>query len=1282
MDVSHQPLLSGAFLRAHFGPEAEAFANSQEDADLLARLKAWAARGPQSETQAEAGFLTTFFFDLWGYWPAGTTGPEAGYTAFPRHPVPGAGAGGGVGAADLALGWFNQPPVAPTPQVVCEFKDIRSDLNAPQRRKGNTRSPVKQCADYMRGLDLPLFVSAPIQPRLGIVTDMNEFRLYWRDKMPAQSVRFVIRNRLGGPGTTLLDETPEGSFQRFLFARLFHRDMLLSKIGEPPFIALLRAQLVQERDLERAFYAEYRAYRQALIDALLASNRTWPHTAGRMVRVAQKLLDRLIFVLFCEDMGQQIAYPPQILRDRLLRLAREPHLSPQGDDAWEILRRLFRRMDEGGRFDTHELHRFNGGLFRRDEELDGLNVPNHVFFSLAQAGGEAALRAPCPNLLYFAANYNFGTVPGGRAITLYTLGRIFEQSITELEALEAERDGRASLTVITRRKRDGVYYTPEWVVALVVEETIGPRLEALRRDARWNEDAVFTDEEIARRTTAARSQIAAIERYQTELRRLTVVDPACGSGAFLIHVLDYLLREVRRTETERQRLSGGQAFLFDDDAATKDILSRNIFGVDINPASVELARLALWLHTARAGSALSDLDATIRDGNSLVGPDIANVNSDYALLAESGKERINAFDWPAAFPEVFARGGFDCVVGNPPYVKLQNYKRVLPEVADYLRRATAPGLGAAGPRYRSAQTGNTDLFLPFMEKGLALLRPGGRMGVIAPSLWLRNEYGEGLRRLVHAGRHLQRWMDFGSFQVFEEAITYTALQFFTADANEHVRFHDASSGSVVPDWTDPTRAVPYATLPVAEPWTLLPEDERAVMAALDVRCDRLGDAAVTTAIFQGLITSADSIYHLRRLRPGRYQTAAGEQVELEDALMLPLVSGRDVSRWTTPRAEWHILFPYAPDAHGDMRLIPYGTLKGRYPLAESYLRGHEKALRGREGGAFNDDGWYRFGRSQALDKQDKPKLFVAQTVQQLEVAPDAEGALAADNVRVNCILPTNPGDFWFLVAVLHGPVCDWVFRRIAKPKAGGFFEANKQFIAPLPIPRADPAIKAELGRRARIARALHTRRDRVLALLRRRFSICTRRTEKAEWLLAGRGVAPLAELKRAAPAALAARDKTVWAKARQAGQVSQAMTEVAILLAPGAHINVVFAGGELRLLADGMPVFDKIFLSPPDGPFIALQWRLALRGAAFVGKEGADALAAAMCQIARTGEGEVSRQALEAGTRLLSYDAAIARNEAALEDTLGAAYALTAQEKAVLARGRHCDALGAACAGG
>ncbi|MGI8570674.1 MAG: Eco57I restriction-modification methylase domain-containing protein [Methylocella sp.] len=128
----------------------------------------------------------------------------------------------------------------------------------------------------------------------------------------------------------------------------------------------------------------------------------------------------------------------------------------------------------------------------------------------------------------------------------------------------------------------------------------------------------------------------------------------------------------------RRQITKGRAEKDSDDALIADILKSNIYGIDINPASVEIARLALWLHTARGDKPLSSLDENIREGNSLIGSDFYKGQIDLALYDDIQRERLNAFDWETAFPIVFARGGFDAVVGNPPYVKLQNFELSMP----------------------------------------------------------------------------------------------------------------------------------------------------------------------------------------------------------------------------------------------------------------------------------------------------------------------------------------------------------------------------------------------------------------------------------------------------------------------------------------------------------------------------------------------------------------------------------------------------------------------------
>lgn len=554
-------------------------------------------------------------------------------------------------------------------------------------------------------------------------------------------------------------------------------------------------------------------------------------------------------------------------------------------------------MDAGGRFGDKTLNRFNGGLFRPDPVLDGLRLPNKVFCEKLQAESVAFLNAQKETLLYLAATYNFGIhASGQKSITLYTLGRIFEQSITELEKLKAEADQRVSLTVISKRKLDGVYYTPEWVVAQVVQETIGTRLAELRNEAGWDDSEPIPEPKDKKARLALHHTLLA---YLERLGTWRVVDPACGSGAFLIHALEYLLAERQRAKAVLNEIGVLTETERDAENDIRFILAQNIYGVDINPASIEIARLALWLHTTRADRPLCDLDQNIVEGNALVGTDFYGNKKGKDLWDAEQRDAINAFDWPKAFPTIFERGGFDCVIGNPPYVKLQNLRKVSPTVA----------------------SGNYDLFLPFVERGLMLLREQGRLGYIAPSLWLKNAYGKGLRKLIQQGKYLERWIDFRDFQVFDEAITYTALQFYNKSACEKISFAFASDGQVGGiDWSTPDGTASYATLPTEDVWIFAPQDEKALLDKLAKKCRKLGDSDVAQIVV-GVQTSADKIYHLKRLGENRYQTQVETEVAIEDSIMRPHVSGEEAKRYLHPETETWLLLPYALDNENTPCLI-------------------------------------------------------------------------------------------------------------------------------------------------------------------------------------------------------------------------------------------------------------------------------------------------------------------------------------------------------------------------
>ena len=1271
-----QPLFNVSFLASKWESEYQTFKESKQDEKLLERLRNWAARSKLKETATEAAFIQIFFCDIWEFTQQGVHA-DGSYQCLPQFPIARSGQGGGTGQADLALGFFGLPDnELDIPQVVCEFKDIKSLLDGKQHRKGNDRSPVRQCMDYLREAQNSLTGNELVAPLWGIVTDMNEFRLYCRTKGDTQCQRFVISPRSADEKESLLEKSETGAFLRFLFQKMFHHTSLLTEQGDPYLKKLLKDQLIHETALEKDFYLEYRAYREYLYTTILASNPDFKGTRGNLVRLTQRFLDRCLFLFFCEDMGKSLDFPANLLRDILIDHSKNAYYNPDDNIPWERLKNLFAVMDHGGNFGKFAINRFNGGLFGSFSALEQLKIPAKVFCAKNQGAGgmETLLKHPL-TLLFFTAKYNFGIKDAGheRMIDLYALGRIFEQSITELEIMEAQAEGRPSINLLTKRKRDGVYYTPEWVTSYIVKETVGAYLESLKNDLGLDPLKRPHEEDIAqygvflrdKRKTAkiAGSWLESIKKYRLQLNGIKVVDPACGSGAFLIQALEYLKQEHQWAIEESVRITG-QAELWDVDQVINDILANNLYGVDINPESVEIAKLALWMHTASPGKPLSDLDRNIRCGNSLVSSDFYQ-DQQQDLFDEAQKEQINTFDWKAAFPEVWNTGGFHCVIGNPPYVKLQHFRRIQSEVAEYLTNAVRED---GAPLYESAQTGNFDLYLLFIEKGLELLRPNGRMGYIAPSLWMMNEYGRGLRKKLKRTRQLDRWVDFKSFQVFEEAITYTALQFFRGSEVDAIRCAFLPRGDMARiDWNSPDANILWQDIPEEETWVLLPDMERNLIGRLKTECATLFECS--KGITVGIQTSADHIYHLTRIGANRYRNKDATEVEMEDDIMHPLVSGPEAKRYQEPVTDTFLLFPYDL---GEKRakLFTQSQLAARFPHAWKYFKAHEKALRKREKGKMDQDNkWWAYNYPKNLDKQELPKLCVAQTVPRLRLSYDHAGSYYFNNVRVNGILPYSTADGWFLLGVMNAPVADFVFRRISKPKEGGYYEANKQFIAPLPIPKATEEEKSKVSEQAKPLQELHTqRRDLVLKCEKRLNSTQTQPDKRRDtWLWANVGTVASWKKSSDVPEGLKGAQLTAWTKDMAAARRQVYYEEWDARLHPGVSITVENSDDELQLKIGDVMVLE--LFDEPETSFIATQWRLVTRDLNITEKFKAKKLVSKLLALRKTDHSALKERIVSLDDEITNMDKRIMNAEKEMNEMVYGLYGLTDEEIAVVESG-------------
>jgi len=589
------------------------------------------------------------------------------------------------------------------------------------------------------------------------------------------------------------------------------------------------------------------------------------------------------------------------------------------------------------------------------------------------------------------------------------------------------------------------------------------------------------------------------------------------------------------------------------------------------------------MHTASPGKPLSNLDSNIKCGNSLVGPDFYAGQQELPIAKE--RERVNAFEWKAEFRQIFDRGGFDCVVDNPPYVKLQHFRRVHSDVANYLTTARRPD---GSPLYESSRTGNFDLYLPFIEKGIDLLKPNGRMGFIAPNVWMMNDYGQALRAKLR------------------------------------------------------------------------------LIVRLNSRFSSLGNQKWTRQIFQGLITSADHIYHLQRVGPGLYKTKQGQEVPFEDAIMHAIVSGKEAKRYQRPKTNTFLLFPYDISGPG---LFSAAQMARDFPNAWKYLKDNGNELRNRERGKMDsDDKWWGYNYPKNLSKHAYKKLMVPRLVSYLFCAIDTEGEFYLDNV-VGGILVSKPEGMPFLAAILNAPVFNFVWRRISKLFQNDYRSANKQFIAPLPIPDATDEQKSLVAALAMELQDLHTRRgDHILDIEERLNSTQMKKnTLKADWLWADIRDVTLWKKAPDAPQGLEGRELTRWAREKMKNRLQAHYDELNAGLRAGAVVTVENTDNKITLRINGA-VFLRLF-DLPDTQFVVAQWRHTTRDLNITDKFKASKFVNLLLKLRDTNYEPIKQHIVELDNRITMLDNEIARKEAEINEIIYDLYDLSQEERVMIEHG-------------
>ena len=433
-------------------------------------------------------------------------------------------------------------------------------------------------------------------------------------------------------------------------------------------------------------YRDFSVFKRELFDNILKNNSIETQEEQLLLyKKTQKLLDRLLFIFFAEDGG---LLPPnsmvQIL-DQWQQLKDLDAYTP----LYNRIRQYFGYLDTGN--NSRGIFAYNGGLFRTDELLDSLIISDDLLYKHTKKLSE----------------YDFKS-----DVDVNILGHIFEHSLSEIEEVTQCIMGIELDASKSKRKKDGVFYTPPYITKYIVENTVGKICSAKKQALGIVEDEYFSDRKRQKQTNLRLLDL--LKQYREWLLQITILAPACGSGAFLNAALSFLMNEHHLID-EMEAKVASSAMVFQD--VENSILENNLYGVDINEESVEIAQLALWLRTARPQRKLSSLNENIKCGNSLISdPNIAG---------------DKAFDWEKEFPQVFAKGGFDVVFCNPPYV----FAREKINLADKEYYEA---------KYVSAKY-QVNTYILFMELSIRLCMKAGFVGLIIPNSWLMTYSGEAIR---------------------------------------------------------------------------------------------------------------------------------------------------------------------------------------------------------------------------------------------------------------------------------------------------------------------------------------------------------------------------------------------------------------------------------------------------------------------------------------------------------------------------------------------------------
>lgn len=703
----------------------------------------------------------------------------------------------------------------------------------------------------------------------------------------------------------------------------------------------------------------------------------------------QRALNRIIFLRICEDRSFEQYETLKQIR------------------TYEELRRQFITADR----------KYDSGLFEMLDE-DRVTVSDDSLLTIFR------------DLYYPNNSYEFSVVDP------YIIGQIYELFLDE--KLCIADDG----TVAVQTKPEavdsqGAVNTPKNVTDIIVEQTLSVLYSGKNPD---------------------------------EMRDARTADICCGSGNFLLSayefIINYHIEWLIANDKENAIRDGRLIIVPGSDtyrlsySLRRSILLRNIWGVDIDPLAVEVAKFSLFLKlledtnpeeidafvTYTTDRILPQMDDNIRNGNSLVGTAYAQFDPE-VFDREGGLEQIRMFDWESEF----GTDGFDAIIGNPPYIRVQNMVRYSPKEYGFYK-SNYSGFETAGAEL-------LDKYYLFIERAWNLLKDGGVIGYIVPHKFMNIQSGEVLRRFLAEHASIQKIIHFGTHQAFRNRSTYTCILILGKLAQESYKI------AFVRDWNKFLfdHAAEYDTYNITtlneSPWTFIPGQINERLFAIRDYCSPLADLA---RIFVGVQTSNDRVYIITADREDEayvyFHDKTGAERKAEKGILRKCIYDYRLQKYKVVVPNSYIIFPYWND-NGRPKLINLVTMQAEYPCVFEYLTAFKEELDQRNmAQPRTEQNWYAYGRSQSLARFIEGEHLIW-PVLSLDSNYVYDNELVVFTGGGNGpyygieMKPDTLESIFYIQAVLNHWLMELLVRKSASTFRGGYYSHGKQFIAELPIYR-------------------------------------------------------------------------------------------------------------------------------------------------------------------------------------------------------------------------------------